>query len=512
MKPTPGAAGAPRRLILAFVAAAAAAKLAAALFTGFDDDEAYTLVVARTLALSYFDHPPLHQWILHGFVRFAGEGHWDRLPFWAIHVATNLPLYGLTRRLFGLDAALWAIFAFNASAYFLLLPDGYILPDPPLLLALTCAVWAIAEILYASTRSQHQKTMLWIAAGAAFGLAGLAKYSAALGPLGLAGFFLFSPTHRRWFADLRPYAAAALALAVFSPALIWNAQNGFVSLAFQSGRAEGGFSLDGRAAIAILEALAGQIASLSPWIAIPVIVGLWRARRGDADSGARLLLWLSLPPLLLFAALPLVGQRAIPHWFNSGWIFCFPLAGAWLASLTAGAQRLWAKICVALSASAFALYLAAVTLGPATFLPEELSKFRDPTATSYDWDGAVLIDARANFPHPAFALVDNWRIGGRVGVALGPETPICGFGPDPRGLAFTCQPSALIGRDALIVGGEGDPLFAGAAPYFERIAPPAPFSVGRGGRTERRLYVARASGLKAPYPLPYGPDSSLSRR
>ena len=270
--------------------------------------------------------------MLHGFVSLFGESHAARLPFWAIHVATNLPLYGLTKRLFGRDAALWAIFAFNASAYFITMPDGYIMPDPPLLLALAVAVWLIVEILFAPDLGERRKTLLWLAVGVAFGLAGLAKYSAALVPLGLLGFFLFSSAHRRWLADFRPYAAAALALILFSPALIWNAQHGWVSLAFQSDRAAGALRLDAGAATGVLEALLGQIASLSPWIAIPVVAGLYRGLRSrDPNGGARLLLWLALPPLLLFALLPLVGQRAIPHWFNSGWLFAYPLAGAWLA-------------------------------------------------------------------------------------------------------------------------------------------------------------------------------------
>ena len=68
------------KFILAFVAICAIEKAFAMLATGFDDDEAYTLVIARTLALSYFDHPPLHQWILHGFVALFGESRWARAP------------------------------------------------------------------------------------------------------------------------------------------------------------------------------------------------------------------------------------------------------------------------------------------------------------------------------------------------------------------------------------------------------------------------------------------------
>src|ERR1700679_3507358 len=95
--PVPHARRSPAKFILAFVAICAIAMLV----TGFNDDEAYTLVISRTLALSYFDHPPLHQWILHGFVALFGESRWARAPFWLMIVTINWPLLGLTRRCFG---------------------------------------------------------------------------------------------------------------------------------------------------------------------------------------------------------------------------------------------------------------------------------------------------------------------------------------------------------------------------------------------------------------------------
>ena len=69
----PDARPSPAKFILVFVAICAIEKAIAMLVTGFGDDEAYTLVISRTLALSYFDHPPLHQWLLHGFVALFGS-------------------------------------------------------------------------------------------------------------------------------------------------------------------------------------------------------------------------------------------------------------------------------------------------------------------------------------------------------------------------------------------------------------------------------------------------------
>jgi 4-amino-4-deoxy-L-arabinose transferase-like glycosyltransferase len=364
---------APIRPILAFLVPTLVVRLVSIFATGFCDDEAYVVVISRTPALSYFDHPPLHQWVLTAWTAVFGEGRAARLPFLGFSLITALALFGLARRLFSNAAAWWTLFAFSASAYFLVYPDGYIMPDPPLLAFVALGAWAVAEILFGPP---GRETMLWLAAGLAFGLAGLSKYSAIFAPLGLAGFLAFSPAHRRWLLDPRPYLGAGLGVLYLTPPLIWNAEHGWVSFAFQTGRAARKLSLDGKAVGEMFEALGAQIASLSPWIGLAVAGGLLRAlRRGESDSPERFLLCQATPPLLLFLALPLFGERPIAHWFNSGWLFAFPLAGLWLSERGPRFLARFLPISCALSGLAFALYLAAVLWGPFG-----VNGARDPTA------------------------------------------------------------------------------------------------------------------------------------
>ena len=505
--PAPAARPSPARFILVFVAICAIEKAIAMLATGFNDDEAYTLVISRPLALSYFDHPPLHQWILHGFVALFGESRWARAPFWLMLVAINWPLFGLTRRLFGGEAALWALFAFNATAYFLVLPDGFIMPDTPLLLSLAVAGWAIAEILFAPP-GRNSSLALWLIAGLALGLAGLAKYSAIFAPVGLLGFFLGAPRHRHWLWDFRPWLGAAVALFVFSPALLWNAENHWVSFTFQSNRAATGLAFDGAAWTAVAAGLGAQVALISPWVGAPLVAALARGTRADADSGERFLLWLAAPPVLLFALMPLLGQRAIPHWFNSGWLFAFPLVGGWLGARSVERLLTWSRVSAALSAATVILYLVAVHFGPARLLPFAPAGARDPTRFSYDWPDIRTTPAwRRGDEPPDFVVVDNWRVGGRIGVALGPKVAICAFTQDPRGFAFQCDPEAWLRKNALLVLAKESAGVAlpALSSYFEAVDPAQDFAIGRGGGAERLLTLARARSLMRVYPLPYGP-------
>lgn len=498
-------------LIVGFVVLCAIERLVAATIEGFTVDEAYTTVIARSLQLSYFDHPPLHQWILHGAVALFGEGRLTRLPFLIAIEAINLPLYWLTRRLYDSAAGLWALFAFNAAVYFMIWPDGLIVPDAPLLLFLALAVWLLAEILFGPRAGGLRSIALWLGVGLAFGLAGLSKYSAAFSGLGVIAFLVGSPGHRFWLGRVEPYLGGALALAVFSPALIWNGEHHWVSFAFQSGRAGQHFSLDVPAAIAIASGLAMQFAAISPWVAIPLVAALvTAARQGDAGSADRLLLWLVAPTVIFFALLPLVGERAIPHWFNSGWLFAFPLLGRWLSGRPSLELRRWAVASAALTVIATALFVAFVVIGPPwqTVFKSGPQHLREPTELSYDWRGLAAASAwrASGASPPAFILVDDWKIGGKAGLAIGPGVPVCDDAPDAREFAFECDWQSRLGEDALIVVPEGGAsrLLAATAPYFERIDAIEKTALGPPGYAEQPVTLARGYNLLRPFVLPYG--------
>jgi Dolichyl-phosphate-mannose-protein mannosyltransferase len=495
--------------IFAFVVACALGKLFAAWATGFTGDEAYTIVIARTLALSYFDHPPLHQWILHGFAALLGETWLVRISFVLMAVAINLPLYGMTRRLFGTKAALWALFAFNCAPYFMAWPDGVIVPDVPLFLCLTTAIWAVSEILFGPPRGKAALWVLWLAAGLAFGCAGLSKYSAIFAPIGLVCFLAGAPRHRRWLLGPQPYAGAALTLTMLAPVIAWNYQNDWISFTFQFGRAATDSTLDVPALLAIVASAGAQVALLSPWIGAPLLIALAAALRiRNSSCAERFLLWLVIMPLLFFVLMPFRGKLTIPHWFNLGWLFAFPLLGRWLSVKPEKWLRAWAPKCAVLSATLFSAYIAYVVAGPFWPAASINVRFRDPTQWSYDWRGLTEATAwrASGSGAPAFVAVPSWRTGGKVGVEFGPAVPICAFSLDPREFAFICDTRTRLGEDALIVVPKEDAEYSlrVLAPYFERLGPSEEKTVGRGNRSEQIVTLTRGYTLHRAYPLRYG--------
>ena len=485
------------RRALSVLAAFALARLVFMATLGLGRDEAYTLVVSRRLALSYFDHPPLHQWLAHVAALAFGETVFARLPFVMLFALAGFALWELARRLYDARAALAALIALNVTPFFFASAGSWIVPDGPLLAALALAALAL-ERLVVETPAEREVWPLWLAAGAAFGLAGLSKYSAALTALGALAFLATDPKGRRWLLHPAPYFGAALAAAIVAPVFVWNADHGWASFRFQGGR---GAPSDGLDPLAVLAMALGEVGYLLPWTCAGLVVaaaaGFTAARRGN--SGARLLICLAAPPILVFTITPLWGGRGLPHWTMPGWFFLYPLLGERLARLGYGRRA-------AVRASAFLAVLALVGVTQTRWGWVERIAGRplpDPTLELLDW--APLADAPALSPRPAFVATTKWWEAGKVGVALGPETPIFVFSDDPRGVAFLDRGEDFIGRDGVFVAERRRLPYIQAtlSAYFTRLGAPEPLTLGRGDLPEQELVIVPAYGLTRAFPVPY---------
>jgi 4-amino-4-deoxy-L-arabinose transferase-like glycosyltransferase len=492
---------APARTALVLISGFALARLALAATLGPGVDEAYTIVVSRRLALSYFDHPPLHQWIARYAALAFGEGAATRLPFVALFAATGWLTFALTRRLFDARAGLVALVALNVSAFFLVSAGGWVMPDGPLLFALAGAALALAELFFGAP-GPRAAWGLWLAAGLFLGLAGLSKYSAALAAVGLVAFLALSPRQRHWFAHPAPYLAALIALAMASPAVVWNWRHGWVSFAFQGER--GALAGSWRPA-QVGAMLLGEIAYLTPWIFIPLAGALVAgARQAFAHEKRLFLVCLALPPILLFTLTPLWGARGLPHWPMSGWLFAYPLMGAWLGEPWAARINLrrWAIVSAALIGAIAILVVSQAATGWLTRLIPPPAGVADPTLETLDW-GALR--AAPALRQAAFVVATNWMEGGKIALALGRKTPVFVFSNDPRGMAFLYDSARFVGRDGVVVVPESrlDQTLAQLRPYFLRLDPPQSLALTRAGRDEIALALIPAHGLTRAFPVPY---------
>jgi 4-amino-4-deoxy-L-arabinose transferase-like glycosyltransferase len=177
----------------------------------------------------------------------------------------------------------------------------------------------------------------WAATGLCAGLALFSKYSAVLTIGGAFLYLLASPRHRHWLVRPEPYVSVVVAMAVFSPVLIWNATHHWASFAFQGDRAAG---LRFRPFVP-LQTLAGEALFVLPWIWVPMMILFVRGFRRATPWPEYLLVWLAAPPIVVFALISAwSSQRVLYHWAAPGYLMLFPLVGDAIARHI---DRSWVK-------------------------------------------------------------------------------------------------------------------------------------------------------------------------
>jgi hypothetical protein len=303
-----------------------------------------------------------------------------------------------------------------------------------------------------------------------------------------------------------------------APVIWWNAENNWISFAFQGARSALATHWSaGRVGAMIL----GEIALLSPWVAAPLIGALAaavrQAGRGEDDGRRLFLLCLAAPSIIVFTLTPLWGARGLPHWPMPGWFFAFPLLGAWLVAREAAGfpLRAWGYSAVGLLA-----LIAVVGAAQAdnAALSRALGRDRgevDPTLEALSWSPLRDAPAFRAVKAGAFVVATKWSEAGKIAQALGPGQATLVFSNDPRGFAFLEDPAQFVGEDAVIVVDRKrlEATLASLAAFFERLDPPQFLSFGRSGLDEIDLALVPAHRLLRAYPLPYpsrGQDQSPS--
>ena len=468
---------------------------------GLGMDESYTTAVSRDLHLSYFDHPPLHQWIAHAAGEAFGYGRWVRAPFVALFAGSTWLMYRLAARLFGEAAGLWAALALNLSVFFAVAAGGWVLPDGPLVFCELGAALTFARILFPLEGEAERPWLLWPAAAVWIGLAALSKYQAISVGLGLGLAVLILPQGRRRLVHPAPYLAKLIFLAIVAPVILWNAEHQWISFTFQAGRgAAHRFDPAG-----LLTALAAQAGLLTPWVAVPLVWAAAKAVRGQ-DPKAMFLLIAAAPTVVLFNILPLVGAKVLPHWPMPGWLLLFPLLGAAVAQSVRAGRRWPARWAWASGAALVLIWAVAVSDAATAWIKDAVPTLKtDPTAEAIDWRRLrVELDRRGLLKPGILVVAAEWNEAGKIDQAVGDAAPVLVFNADPREYAFREPSDHFLHHDALIIG-RGPTVaqeLGRIAPHFASLTPLQGVTVGRCDKAEISLTVIAAHDLVSPYPLP----------
>ena len=335
-------------------------------------DETYYWEWSRRLAAGYFDHPPAIAWLIHGGTSVAGDTPLGvRLVPGITGILAGLFLCGAAHRLAGARAALITAVVFAVMP---LSAAGLILatPDAPLLAAAAATCWAVLGALEHPTRSWRSFGW-WIVAGITVGVGLLSKYTAVLLPFGVFVAFLVYREWRPRLADPGPYVATAIAVAIFSPVVMWNASHDWASFAFQlrHGLAGTGGSVINRE----LELIGGQMALVSPILFVMMIAA---ARRRDLQPPTATLLPAVAATIFVFFMYSATKRRVEANWPALAYVPGILLLAA-RARTRAWSSWLRAGIGVA---ALLTLTTYVNTFTPALPVPAR----RDPVARSAGWD------------------------------------------------------------------------------------------------------------------------------
>lgn len=385
-------------------------------------DEAHYVLYAAKPDWSYFDHPPLVGWIQWPLVAAGAPDSVIRLIPQALWLVSSLLSRQLAMRLFDQRApesvaafaqtlsrdtvGLWAVGLVLLAPVMHVLAVG-LLPDS---LLMVCVLLLMSMTLnLAQAGAQQRQWPQWLALGALLGVAGLSKYTAVLPALAVIATLLIGRGARVLLTS-GPWLAAVLALVLISPVLIWNAQNEWISFAYQLKHGSGGTWQAKRLAafIGIQLVAYGPLLFLGATLATRQIIHTrqWRY--------AGLLLFFFIP--FVVTGLLSGGGGSLPHWTAPAWLAMTPFAALALTQRWASGRRklilafIRAQVVICLIAFA-ALFFVGI---PGLSAEHPLAR-KNPLADLWGWDQAGLQARELALTHDLKSLsVRNWTLGSRL--------------------------------------------------------------------------------------------------
>jgi len=307
------------------ILALVALRLVAAAWTPLTFDEAYYWMWSKHLAFGYYDHPPAVAVVIRLGTMVAGD---TELGVRLVSILLALPMswavYRTASILFGGQrVASTATILLNVT---LMAAVGTLIvtPDAPLLVASSFVLFFLAKVL------ETGRGAWWLAVGAAVGAALLSKYTALFFGPAILIWLVSVPKLRRWLTSPWPYLGGLVALAIFAPVILWNADHQWVSFIKQIGRAR---IEDFRPAF-IGELIPTQIAFATPLVFILGAMGLYALLRRKAGAlAARALINATFWTIVLYFIWHSLHGRVEANWFAPIYP-AFAISAAVAANLT----------------------------------------------------------------------------------------------------------------------------------------------------------------------------------
>jgi 4-amino-4-deoxy-L-arabinose transferase-like glycosyltransferase len=404
-------------------------------------DEAYYWIWGQKLGWSYFDHPPLHAWLLHLASIFGWNLFGLRILTWLTFAGTLWIFWDWAKRLRPEDPGAWF---WPSAAIYLASPLFFLMSTVAFhdhLLIFLCLAAVHLFLRFAETWETRRQGYGWLyGAAVVLGLAVLTKYNGVLVGLGIALFFAIRPATRPLFRSPHLYLAALLAVAIQAPVFYWNLTEGFASYRFHL--ADRWTPAISQAGNHLLEFILVALLAVSPFV-YPAIVGMIRRPLGEpfADRARTMALSVFAVSTLAMAGISLFAQTYF-YWNITGFLALMPLLAGWM-------RRRWVLVAHSLYGLLFAGAIAVnLTIVP---LDNLRGGFDWTIASTFGWPAvAARITALERQHRVGFVAATRYTTAAQLGFALhDPEVTALAERPDQYHIWF--DPAAHQGQDALVV-------------------------------------------------------------
>ncbi len=454
------------------------------------DDEAYYWTWSRHLDWGYPDHPPLIALLVRATTALAGDGPLGlRLGPVLLALGSSLLLLDTGRRLWdarvGILAALWyqTVPAFALGAVLAV-------PDAPMSFFWILTVWLVWQ---ARTTG---RVAFWLAAGASLGLAVQSKLPAVLLGVGLMGFLVASPPGRTWWTRPHPYLAAAAAVVVAAPLIVWNMHHRWILLA-RSSSPTPWTALDGWRDAALFAA--AQLGYYGPLAAPLLVAAAVRTFSREHRQDPRYALWgWAAAPTLVATAVGSLRGIPKPHWPAPGYLMALvPAAALWTARASGAGWRRLGTWAVALNLAVVAV-VHLVPLRPTPSVagqlwgwPQVIRRIEADLAATPAEPGVVVLA-------PSYQVAGqlSYHFRGRVPVTTVPRRWSAFSEVRDDAFALFLPAQAFVDDNAIVVNdaatGPGMPLHR----LFRRVERLPDAVVVSGGVVVRRFVVYRGYGFR----------------
>lgn len=451
-------------------------------------DESYYWMWGQKLGLSYFDHPPLHAWLLRLVdVLFGWHPFSVRILTWFTLGGTLAIFWHWARRISpeAPQTTFWL-----TTAIYLAMPVVFLMTTISFqdhLLLFFCLLAMHFFLKFTDRWEEGGRDFRDLYFGAvALGLAVLTKYNGVFIGLGFGLFVLIRPKMRTLLKTPHLYLAALLAVAMQAPVFYWNITEGFASFRFHlTERLSFDFAhLRTMGPVDVLGVMAGVT---SPFFFLALFRLPWNLTRSPFEERARAMaVTMFVTALLLMLAISLF-INVFFYWNILAYAAVAIIAFRYLG-------RRWfllLHLCYGLTGASLLTYNFAVK-------PISLFGYGDRgTPANYGWSDVGAAVAAQSKQHPdAFLAATRYSYAAQLGFALH-DPEVTAFNPIRSQYDYWFDTAAHKGRNALLLADDEFGIGYTSA-LFRKLTLLQQVPVVRDGKPIWRFDIYLAEGFAEP--------------